>query len=66
MHVDNLLSIETDNLAREVLITLKREGLPPNDQWREFLEQYALTGWYAASDADGLGDARQNRQLGLE
>ena len=51
MHVDNLLSIETDNLAREVLITLKREGLPPNDQWREFLEQYALTGWYAASDA---------------
>ena len=51
MHVDNLLSIETDSLAREVLITLKREGLPPNDQWREFLEQYALTGWYAASDA---------------
>ena len=51
MHVDNLLSIETDNLAREVLITLKREGLPPNDRWREFLEQYALTGWYAASDA---------------
>ena len=51
MHVDNLLSIETDNLAREVLITLKREGLPPNGQWREFLAQYALTGWDAASDA---------------
>ena len=51
MHVDNLLSIETDSLAREVLITLKREGLPPNDRWRDFLEQYALTGWYAASDA---------------
>ena len=51
MHVDNLLSIETDSLAREVLITLKREGLPPNDQWREFLEQYALTGWDVASDA---------------
>ena len=35
----------------EVLITLKRDGLPPNDQWREFLAQYALAGWYAASDA---------------
>ena len=51
MHVDHLLSVETDSLAREVLITLKREGLPPNDQWREFLEQYALSGWYASSDA---------------
>ena len=51
MHVDHLLHVETDHLAREVLITLKREGVPPNSHWRDFLEQYALSGWYAASDA---------------
>lgn len=51
MHIDHLLSMETDHLAREVLITLKREGMPHNSHWRDFLEQYALTGWYAASDA---------------
>ncbi len=51
MHVDHLLSVETDSLAREVLITLKRDGLPPKNQWRDFMEQYALSGWDAASDA---------------
>ncbi|MCY3831997.1 MAG: hypothetical protein OXG85_03200 [Chloroflexi bacterium] len=51
MHIDHLLSTETDTLAREALITLKRDGLPPKSQWREFLTQYALSGWYAGSDA---------------
>ncbi len=55
MHVDHLLHVETDHLAREVLITLKREGVPPNSHWRDFLEQYALSGWYAASDAVAWG-----------
>ena len=38
-------------MAREVLITLKRDGLPPKNQWRDFMEQYALSSWDAASDA---------------
>ena len=49
--MDNLLSIETDNLAREVLITLKREGLPPKSHWHDMMAPYALMGWDAASDA---------------
>ena len=51
MHVDNLLSIETDSLAREVLITLKRDGMPPRSQWKELMAPYALSGWDVASDA---------------
>ena len=45
------LSVETDTLAREVLITLKRDGLPPRSQWNEFMAPYALFSWAAASDA---------------
>ncbi len=50
-HVNHLLHVETDILAREVLITVKREGMPPRSQWRHFMTQYALWSWYAESDA---------------
>ena len=50
-HVNHLLHVETDILAREVLITVKREGMPPRSQWSQFMTQYALWSWYAESDA---------------
>ncbi len=49
--VNHLLHVETDILAREVLITVKREGMPPRSQWSHFMTQYALWSWYAESDA---------------
>ena len=39
------------SLAREVLITLKRDGMPPRSQWKELMAPYALSGWDVASDA---------------
>ena len=54
MHVDHLLAVETDSLAREVLITLKREGLPPISEWNDFMTPYALWSWDAESDALAL------------
>ena len=53
-HVDHLLTVETNSLAREVLITLKRDGLPPKSQWNEFMGQYALWSWDPISDAQAL------------
>ena len=38
-------------MAREVLITLKRDGLPPRSEWPDFMAQYALRSWDATSDA---------------
>ena len=49
--VDYLLTEETDSLAREVLITLKRDGIPPRSEWNDFMAQYALFGWDSESDA---------------
>ena len=49
--MDHLLNVETDPLAREVLFTIKREGLPPRSQWNDFMAQYALWSWDATSDA---------------
>ena len=49
--VDHLLTVETDSLAREVLITLKRDGLPPKGEWNNFMAQYALFSWDTESDA---------------
>ena len=49
-HVDHLLAVETDSLAREVLITLKRDGLPPKSEWNDFMTPYALWSWDAESD----------------
>ena len=54
LHVDHLLSVETDSLAREVLITLRREGLPPKSQWNDFMTQYARWSWDFESDAQAL------------
>ena len=53
-HVDHLLTVETNSLAREVLITLKRDGLPPRSQWTDFMGQYALWSWDPISDAQAL------------
>ena len=50
-HVDHLLTVETDHLAREALITMKREGAPPRSQWKDFMAQYALWSWDSESDA---------------
>ena len=49
--VNHLLSVETDSLAREVLITLKRDGVPPKSEWPDFMAQYALWSWDSESDA---------------
>ena len=49
--VDYLLTEETDSLAREVLITLKRDGIPPRREWNDFMAQYALFSWDTESDA---------------
>ena len=53
-HVDHLLTVETNSLAREVRITLKREGLPPKSQWTDFMGQHALWSWDPISDAQAL------------
>ena len=50
-HVDRLLGEERDSLAREVLITIKRDGIPPKSQWNDFMAQYALWSWDTLSDA---------------
>ena len=50
-YVDHLLDVETDPLAREVLIALKRDGLPPRSEWNDFMAQYALFSWDTESDA---------------
>ena len=49
--VDYLLTEETDSLAREVLIALKRDGIPPRREWNNFMAQYALFSWDSESDA---------------
>ncbi len=49
--VDHLLTVETDSLAREVLITIKRDGMPPRSQWNDFMAQFALWNWDETSDA---------------
>ena len=50
-YVDHLLAIETDSLAREELLGLKREGMPPRQEWNDFMAQYALFSWDSESDA---------------
>ena len=51
MDVEYLLSFVTDTLARDVLITMKRDGIPPRSQRNEFMSPHAEWGWDAASDA---------------
>ena len=54
MDVDYLLSFVTDTLARDVLITMKRDGIPPRSQRKEFMSPHAEWGWDATSDALAL------------
>ena len=54
-HVEHLLNVETNVLAREVLFTLQRDGMPPRSQWNDFMAPYALMGWDATSDAIAWG-----------
>ena len=54
-HVEHLLDVETNVLAREVLFTLQRDGMPPRSQWNDFMAPYALMGWDATSDAIAWG-----------
>ena len=51
LHVDHLLSVETDTLAREVLISIKRDGIPPKAFLYDFMAQYAEWGWDELSSA---------------
>ena len=51
LHVDHLLSVETDHLAREVLFTIKRDGLPARSEWNDFMSHYVLWSWDYTSDA---------------
>ncbi len=54
IHVDHLLSVETDSLAREVLIGLKREGMPSDAYIADFMSQFAEWGWDDLSSALAL------------
>ncbi len=54
IHVDHLLSVETDSLAREVLIGLKREGMPSDAYISDFVSQFAEWGWDDLSSALAL------------
>ena len=51
MHVNHLLSVETDTLAREVLIGLQREGMPSKAYAADFMAQFAEWTWDDLSDA---------------
>ena len=54
MDVDYLLSFVTNTLARDVLITMKRDGIPPRSQRNEFMSPHAEWGWDATSDTLAL------------
>lgn len=54
MDVDYLLSFVTDTLARDVLITMRRDGIPHISQRNEFMSPHAEWGWDATSDALAL------------
>ena len=58
-HVDHLLSIETNSLAREALIKMKREGIPSETRVSEFMSEFAELGW------DDLSDARALQVIGI-
>ena len=54
MHVDHLLSTETNILVREVLIGIKREGMPSRAYVSDFISQFAEWGWDDLSGALAL------------
>ena len=53
-HVDHLLSIEDDTMVREMLIGIKRDGIPPKAYLNDYLSQYAEWGWDDLSSALAL------------
>ena len=54
MHVDHLLSTETNILVREVLIGIKREGMPSEGYVIDFISQFAEWTWDDLSGARAL------------
>ena len=54
LHVDHLLSVEDDTMVREMLIGIKREGIPPKAFVYDFMAQYAEWGWDDLSSARAL------------
>ena len=49
-HVDHLLSIENDALARDMLIGIRRDGMPSPKYLNDYLAQFAEWGWDEISD----------------
>ena len=49
-HVDHLLSIEDDTLARDMLIGIRRDGMPSPKYLNDYLAQFAEWGWDEISD----------------
>ena len=54
LHVDHLLSIEDDTMVREMLIGIKRDGIPPKAFVNDYLSQFAEWGWNDLSGARTL------------
>ena len=59
------MSVETDTLAREVLIGIKRDGIPPKAFVNDFMAQYAEWGWDELSSARALQVLEIVRTFGL-
>ena len=51
LHADHLLSIEDDTMVREMLIGIRRDGIPPAAFVYDYLSQYAEWGWDDLSSA---------------
>ncbi len=49
-HVDHLLSIEDDTLARSMLIGIRRDGMPSPKYLNDYLARFAEWGWDEISD----------------
>ena len=54
LHADHFLSIEDDTMVREMLIGIKRDGIPPKAFVNDYLSQYAEWGWDDLSSARTL------------
>jgi len=50
LHVDHLLSIEDDTMVRNMLIGIRRDGIPPQKYLNDYLSRFAEWGWDETSD----------------
>ena len=50
LHVDHLLSLEDDTLVRDMLIGIRRDGMPSKKYLNDYLAQFAQWGWDEISD----------------